>query len=56
MDLDSVVIRVDGKDQKIDRNQVSKVFLVERILTHVPSSEAPNKPKPPATPSQTPHR
>ena len=56
MDLDSIVFRVDGKDQKIDRNQVSKLFLVERIVTHVPASDAQTKAKPPATSSSTPHR
>jgi hypothetical protein len=56
MNLDSIIIRVEGKDQKIDRNQVSKMFLVERILTHVLPSEGETKPKPPGTSSQTPHR
>ena len=31
MTLESITIRVDGKDQKLDRNQVAKMFLVERI-------------------------
>jgi len=56
MDLDSVVIRVDGKDQKIDRNQVNKIFLVERILTHIQSPDTQTKAKPQGTTSQTPHR
>ena len=51
MDLDSIVIRADGKDQKIERNQVNKIFLVERIITHVPAPDAQIKTKP-----QTPHR
>ena len=55
MDLDSIVIRVDGKDQKIDRNQVNKIFLVERIRTHI-TSETPTKPKLQGTATQTPHR
>ena len=55
MDLDSIVIRVDGKDQKIDRNQVNKIFLVERIRTHI-TSETPTKPTLHGTATQTPHR
>lgn len=55
MDLDSIVIRVDGKDQKLDRNQVGKMFLVERILTHVATPQAESKPKAPGTSPQTPH-
>jgi hypothetical protein len=56
MDLDSIVVRVDGKDQKIDRNQVNKMFLVERILTHIPPSDVQTKTKPQGTTSSTPHR
>jgi len=56
MDLDSVVIRVNGKDQKIDRNQVNKMFLVERILTHVPVPDTQTKAKAQGTASQTPPR
>ena len=56
MDLDTIVFRVDGKDQKIDRNQVNKVFLVERIRTHTTASETPTKAKPQGTTAQTPHR
>jgi hypothetical protein len=50
------VVRVDGKDQKIDRNQVNKMFLVERILTHIPPSDVQTKTKPQGTTSSTPHR
>ena len=56
MDLDSVVIRVDGKDQKIDRNQVNKMFLVERIITHVPARDAQTKAKAQGPTSATPHQ
>jgi hypothetical protein len=56
MNLDSVVIRVDGKDQKIDRNQVNKIFLVERILTHVAPEENATRTKSTGTAPQTPHR
>jgi hypothetical protein len=56
MDLDSIVIRVDGKDQKIDRNQVNKIFLVERILTHVAAPDAQTKGKAQGATPQTPHR
>jgi hypothetical protein len=40
MTIDSITLRVDGKEQKLDRNLVSKMFLVERIV---------NKPTPAAT-------
>ena len=32
MSLTDVVLRVEGKDQKLDRNQVKKVMLVERVI------------------------
>ncbi len=31
MSMSAVVVRVEGKDQKYDRNQVKKIILVERI-------------------------
>jgi hypothetical protein len=34
--LTEVVVRVDGKDTKYDRNQVKKISLVERITTEQP--------------------
>jgi PEGA domain-containing protein len=44
MSMTTVTVRVDGKDQKYDRNQVKRVLLVERIVeTHPavpPSPEA----------------
>jgi hypothetical protein len=55
MTLDSVILRVDGKDRAIDRNQVSKIFLVERILTHVATADD-GKAKTPGTQPQTPHQ
>lgn len=33
MSLTTVVVRVDGKDQKYDRNQIKKMILVERVTT-----------------------
>lgn len=54
MSLDSIVLRVDGKDRAIDRNQVSKIFLVERILTHVAPADD-GKTKTPGTNPQAPH-
>jgi hypothetical protein len=36
MSMTEIVVRVDGKDQAIDRNQVKKVMLVERIVTQQP--------------------
>jgi hypothetical protein len=45
LSLMSVVIRVDGKEQKYDRNQVKKIILVERITTHAPVTQpVPTKP------------
>jgi hypothetical protein len=47
MSLASVVVRVDGKDQKYDRNQVKKIILVERVTTQqTPVTQpVPAKPK-----------
>ena len=36
LSMTSVVIRVDGKEQKFDRNQVKKIMLVERVTTQSP--------------------
>jgi len=33
MSMTSVVVRVDGKDQTYERNQIRKMILVERINT-----------------------
>jgi hypothetical protein len=33
MSMTLVTVRVEGKDQKYDRNQVKKIILVERITT-----------------------
>jgi hypothetical protein len=33
MSMATVVVRVEGKDQKYDRNQVKKIRLVERVTT-----------------------
>lgn len=47
MSLATVVVRVDGKDQKYDRNQVRKIILVERITTQQSpvTQPVPAKPK-----------
>ncbi len=42
--LATVVARVDGKDQKYDRNLVKKIILVERVTTEPPSVIPPAKP------------
>jgi len=34
--LTEVIIRVDGRDTKYDRNQVKRIALVERITTEQP--------------------
>ncbi len=53
MTLESITIRVDGKDQKIDRNLVGKMFLVERIITQPAAKSAKNAP---SNTSPTPHQ
>ena len=45
MSLATIVARVDGKDQKYDRNLVKKIVLVERVTTEQPSVIQPAKPK-----------
>jgi hypothetical protein len=47
MSMSAVTVRVDGKDQKLDRNQVRKIILVERITTEQPAvtQPAPARPK-----------
>jgi hypothetical protein len=45
MSLSSVTLRVDGKEQKYDRNQVKKIILVERITTQQPAVTQPVQPK-----------
>jgi ribosome maturation factor RimP len=44
--MTSVVVRVDGKDQTFDRNQVQKIILVERdtVPPAVQPDPAPAKP------------
>jgi len=46
MSITDVVLRVDGKDQTIPRNQVRKMILVERIVTEQPpvTQTIPSKP------------
>ena len=40
--MSNVVVRIDGKDQTYDRNQVKKIMLVERITTiQQPASPTP---------------
>lgn len=42
--LATAVARVDGKDQKYDRDLVKKIILVERVTTEPPSVIPPAKP------------
>jgi hypothetical protein len=57
MTLDSIVIRMNGEDKKLDRNQVSKIFLVERTVTHTEGIPEPASGKSqPANNSTAPHR
>jgi hypothetical protein len=39
MSLASVVVRIDGKEQKYDRNLVKKIMLVERVTTEQPPAK-----------------
>jgi hypothetical protein len=41
--LATAVARVDGKDQKYDRDLVKKIILVERVTTEPPSVIPPAK-------------
>ena len=52
MTIDSITIRVDGKDRKLDRNLVGKMFLVERIITQPTTAKSAKAPA--STPSPTP--
>jgi hypothetical protein len=44
--MTSVVVRVDGKDQSYDRNQVRKIILVERETAQQPATVQPATPQP----------
>ena len=46
MSLSAVVVRVDGKDQKYDRNQIKKMILVERVTTEQKPVTQPSSAKP----------
>jgi PEGA domain len=54
MTLDKIVIEVGGKQQTLDRNNVKKIFLVERIITNTGPTAAATK-KQAAGASPTPH-
>ena len=41
MSMTEIVVRVEGKDQSIDRNQVKKIMLVERMVTQAPTITQP---------------
>jgi hypothetical protein len=44
MTMDAVVISVNGQEQKLERNRVKKMFLVERIVNHpLPLPQKPAK-------------
>jgi hypothetical protein len=44
--MTEVIVRVDGQDKKFERNQVNKIFLVERVSTQPPTTiqSVPAKP------------
>jgi hypothetical protein len=42
--MTTVVMKVDGKDQKYDRNQVKKITLVERVTPSAPAQQGTSKP------------
>ena len=46
MSLSTVVVRIDGKDQKYDRNQIKKMILVERVTTEQKPVTQPASAKP----------
>jgi hypothetical protein len=46
MSMTDVTIRVDGRDSTVDRNQVKKILLVERVV----SQQAPVTQSVPASP------
>ena len=50
MTMTSVVVRVDGKDQTLDRNQVQKIILVQRETTVQPAVVQPASNPPANTP------
>jgi hypothetical protein len=39
--MTEVVVRIEGKDQSVDRNQVKKIMLVERMVTQPPTITQP---------------
>jgi hypothetical protein len=56
MNLESVVISVQGTQQSLDRNKIKKIFLVERVVTHtVVGSETPPATATTPTNVQAPH-
>jgi PEGA domain len=42
MSMTSITMRVGGKDQKYERNQVRKIILVERMIEGSPSTQSPS--------------
>src|SRR4029077_17381289 len=46
MNMTSVVVRVDGREQTYDRNLVQKIILVERVTTQQPPVTQPVPAKP----------
>jgi hypothetical protein len=57
MTLEKIVIEVDGKQQTLDRNNVKKIFLVERIVTNTGPAQTPAKKQGAgAASASTPHR
>ncbi len=56
MTLESVVIKVNGQDQTFDRNKIKKIFLVERVVTHMVTAPVPPQSNQSSTPnSESPH-
>ena len=45
MSMTEVVLRIEGKDQSIDRNQIKEIMLVERITTQQPPVAQPVAPQ-----------
>jgi len=57
MNLESVVVSVQGNQQTLERNKIKKIFLVERIVTHTITGPETTTPSTvPINEGQTPHK
>jgi hypothetical protein len=56
MTLESIVVDIQGQQQKLERNKVKKIFLVERTVTTTTGGASPAAKKKAAASSSTPNR